>query len=600
MTTRMARDTVPVEMTWDLKALFASMEAWEQELVQVSQDLSTVTKFKGRLHEGPEFLLGCLSAQEALQARVTRVATYANLNSSADGANPVHQANSGKVGAMLAFVTSGLSFIKSEILELPDGTMVRYFEQEPSLREFRKHLEDLLLTKPFQLSPETENALAALDEVFSAPYSIYQRSKSADMEFSSVVDEDGREQPVSFALYEDHYEFLPNTALRRNAYHSFVQTLRQYQNTFAAVYNTEVKKQVALARLRNYENTTEMLLQPQQVPIELYENILNVIQTELAPHMRRFAKLKQRVLGLDQMLHCDLKVPLDVEFSPKMTFGEGAELILKALSVMGEEYTAIIQKALTERWVDYADNVGKGTGAFCSSPYGAHPYILITWTDTMRSAFVLAHELGHAGHFTLAQKHQRLFNTRPSMSFVEAPSTMNEQLLGNYILSQTNDPNVRRFVITQFLGTYYHNFVTHLLEGEFQRRIYRLAEGGHTITAKVLSAQKSEVLSTFWGDAVEIDEGAGLTWMRQPHYYMGLYPYTYSVGLTVSTAMAAMIRQEGPPAIHRWLDVLKAGGTLAPLELMKMAGVDLSTPDPIRSAVQYVGCLINELEASYV
>lgn len=599
MTTRPKRNAVPLQMTWDLSALFDSREDWGTEVAHITRDLNTVTQYKGRLHEGPSVLLFCLNAYEALQERIVRVSTYANLNSSADGANPENQADAGKVGAMLARVTSELSFVKSEILNLPEGMVDRYINEQPGLADFRKYLGDLLMTKPYQLTAETESALAALDEVFSAPYSIYQRSKSSDMYFESIHDEQGTEHPVSFALYEDHYEFLTDTPLRRKAYSSFIETLHHYKNTIAAAYNAEVKKQVVLARLRNYESTTHMLLQPQQVPLDLYHNILDVISTELAPHMRRFAKLKQRVLGLDKIMHCDLKVPLDVADSPKMTFEEGSNLILKALSIMGEEYTDIIRRALNERWVDYADNIGKGTGAFCSSPYGAHPFILMTWTDTMRSAFVLAHELGHAGHFTLAQRNQRLFNTRPSMSFVEAPSTMNEQLLGNYILSQTNDSKVRRFVIAQFLGTYYHNFVTHLLEGELQRRVYTLAENGHTITSNLLSDQKALVLSDFWGDTVELDEGAGLTWMRQPHYYMGLYPYTYSVGLTVSTAMAGMVREEGQPAIDRWLKVLKAGGTLPPLELMKMAGIDMSTPDPIQKAVAYVGSLVDELERSF-
>lgn len=599
MTTRMRRDDVPEGLTWDLSALFDSEEAWAAELAQIEQDQGTVTRYRGRLGDGPRVLLACLHAYEALEERMARTSAYANLNLSADGTNPVHQENSGKMGALRARVTSELSFIKSEILHLPEGTIARYIKEEPDLQDMERYLNDLLETRPFQLSAETEAALAALGEVFSAPYTVYQRSKSSDMDFAGVMDKEGNDHPMSFALYEDNYEFLADTTLRRNAYQSFTATLHEYKNTFAATYDAEVKKQVAMARLRHYDSTTHMLLQPQQVPEDLYNNILNVIQTELAPHMRRYIKLKQRVLGLEGMLYCDLKVPLDQGGSPRLTITEGRDLILKALSVMGEEYMSVIQTALSERWVDYVDNVGKGTGAFCASPYGAHPFILMTWTDTMRSAFVLAHELGHAGHFALAQKSQGLFNTRPSTSFVEAPSTMNEQLLGNYILAESSNPALRRFVISQFLATYYHNFVTHLLEAELQRRVYSLAEAGHSLTASVLTEQKTEVLFKFWGDTVALDEGAGLTWMRQPHYYMGLYPYTYSVGLTASTAMAAMVREEGQPAISRWIEVLRAGGTLKPLELMKLAGIDLSTPEPIRQAVAYVGSLVDELETMF-
>jgi oligoendopeptidase F len=254
---------------------------------------------------------------------------------------------------------------------------------------------------------------------------------------------------------------------------------------------------------------------------------------------------------------------------------------------------------LARRWVDRADNIGKSSGAFCASPYGVHPYILITWSDTMRNVFTLAHELGHGGHFGLAMRHQRFANMRPGMPFIEAPSTMNEMLLAQHILARSSEPRLRRSVILQVLGTFHHNFVTHLLEAELQRQVYAFAEGGGSVTAAVLNERKGEILQRFWGDTVRIDDGARMTWMRQPHYYMGLYPYTYSVGLVASTAMALRVQQEGEPAVQRWLAVLKAGGTRKPLELLQMAGIDLATPQPIHDAVAYVGRLVDELEASF-
>lgn len=342
-----------------------------------------------------------------------------------------------------------------------------------------------------------------------------------------------------------------------------------------------------------------MLLEPQQVTLEMYNNQIDIIFKELAPHMRRFAELKKKALGLDVMKFCDLKAPLDPDFNPETTYQEASQLILESLKVMGPEYSEMIEKGFNERWVDLADNIGKSTGAFCSSPYGAHPYILVTWQDNMRGCFTLAHEFGHAGHFYLANKHQRIMNVRPSLYFIEAPSTMNELLLGQYLLANNEDKEMRRWVVLQLLGTYYHNFVTHLLEAEYQRRVYALAEGGKALTANTLSEVTRAVLSEFWGDTVEIDEGASLTWMRQPHYYMGLYPYTYSAGLTASTAVAQLIQEQGQPVVDRWLEVLRAGGTMKPLELLKHAGVDMSTPEPVRKAVAYVGSLIDELEKSY-
>ncbi|WP_242308646.1 oligoendopeptidase F [Bacillus cereus group sp. BfR-BA-01524] len=596
---RLVRAEVPNELKWDLSDLYKSDDEWHTALNVLENNIQKLDAFKGRLHTNSTTLLNCLLLEEELLMKLTKLYSYANLKESTDRTNPIIQANSSKISALWTKVHTALSFIHNEILSFDEGTIEKYLTEETKLEPFRKSLLEILQKRQHTLSPETEEALAALGEVHSSPYKIYGMTKLADMDFTSIQDEQGNELPVSFALFESKYEFSPSAYIRRKAYSSFVSTLRRYKNTVATTYATEVKKQVTLSRLRKYESVTHMLLEPQKVPLETYNNQLDIIYKELAPHMRRFADLKKKVLGLDQMLFCDLHAPLDPEFNPAITYEEAGTLIQDSLKVLGDEYSSIIEKGFKERWVDLADNVGKSTGAFCSSPYGSHPYILITWQNTMRGCFTLAHEFGHAGHFYLANKNQRIMNVRPSMYFVEAPSTMNELLLAQHLLATTDDKRMRRSVILQLLGTYYHNFVTHLLEGEYQRRVYALAEEGQALTATTLTEIKTNVLSTFWGDSVEIDEGAGLTWMRQPHYYMGLYSYTYSAGLTASTAVAQMIKEEGQPAIDRWLDVLRAGGTMKPLELMKHAGIDMSKPDAIRKAVSYVGSLIDELEHSY-
>ncbi|HDR7913237.1 TPA: oligoendopeptidase F [Bacillus wiedmannii] len=596
---RHIRAEVSTELTWDLSDLFESDKDWETALRVLTDDIKKLDAFKGQLHTSATTLLHCLLLEEELLMKLTKLYSYANLKESTDRTNPVIQANSSKIAALWTKVHTALSFIHNEILSFDEGTIEKYLAEETKLEPFRKSLLDILQKRKHTLSPETEEALAALGEVHSSPYKIYGMTKLADMDFTSIQDEQGNELPVSFALFESKYEFSPSVDIRRKAYSSFVSTLKRYKNTVATTYATEVKKQVTLSRLRKFESVTHMLLEPQKVPLEMYNNQLDIIYKELAPHMRRFADLKKKVLGLDQMLFCDLHAPLDPEFNPTITYKEAGKLIQDSLKVLGDEYSSIIEKGFKERWVDLADNIGKSTGAFCSSPYGSHPYILITWQNTMRGCFTLAHEFGHAGHFYLANKNQRIMNVRPSMYFVEAPSTMNELLLGQHLLATTDDKRMRRWVILQLLGTYYHNFVTHLLEGEYQRRVYTLADEGEALTATTLTEIKTNVLSTFWGNSVEIDEGAGLTWMRQPHYYMGLYSYTYSAGLTASTAVAQMIKEEGQPAVDRWLDVLRAGGTMKPLELMKHAGVDMSKPDAIRKAVSYVGSLIDELERSY-
>ncbi|WP_026690246.1 oligoendopeptidase F [Alteribacter aurantiacus] len=594
----LTRSEVPVEKTWNLEDLFKTEEAWEKALVQLKEEIESVTRYKGRVGESAETLFECLEEGDEVQATAMRVMTYAHLRQSGDGSDPQNQANSARVGSVLAQLRADTAFIRSEILSLDAQTVHTYIEAEPKLKEFQKTLDDIFESKPHTLSPDAEEVLAAFGEVHGAPYMIFERSRTSDMRFGSFTTEAGETHPLTFNSFPK-YEGSPNTDVRRSAYTAFTKTLNQYKNTYAATYATEVKKQVVESRLRGYDSATDMLLDEQQVSLDMYNRQLDTIQRELAPHMRRFAKLKKRVLGLDKMTYADLKAPLDPDFEPPMSYEEAGELVLESLEVMGPEYMEIMKKGVHDRWVDRADNIGKRSGAFCSSPYGVHPYILITWNDAMRNAFTLAHELGHAGHFALAGKYQRISNTRPSRYFVEAPSTMNEMLFSEHVLAKTNDARMRRFVILQSLGTYYHNFVTHILEGELQRRVYTLADKGTPITATLLCEQKKEALQSFWGDDVEIDEGAGLTWMRQPHYYMGLYPYTYSAGLTASTAAALLFKEQGQPAVDRWIDALKAGGTMKPLELMQLAGVDMTTDEPVKKAVAHVGELIDELEKSF-
>jgi len=599
MEERLKRSEVPVKATWNLKDLFETKEAWEAEVQSIQASVSGITQYKGQLTQNAATMLACLNAAEELQGRLIRAYVYASLHMSGDATDSANVQLMGHMSGVYAEIDAELSFINSEISELSEDVVAQYYALEPELEVFRNYIQDLLDAKPHKLSAETEQVLASLGGLMGSPYKIYQRSKLSDMTFDSIEDENGNKLPVSFALYENKYEQLPDTQIRRAAFKSFSDTLQKYQQTIAETYATEVKKQVVMSRLRKYDSVTDMLLESHKVTHEMYNNILDIIQKELSPHMRRLARLKKRVLGLDRMTFCDLKVPLDPEFSPSISYEEAGKLVLDSLQVLGPEYSEIMTKALTERWIDYADNVGKSTGAFCSSPYGAHSYILISWANNMRGAFTLAHELGHAGHFMLAGRNQRLTNVRPSMYFIEAPSTMNEMLLAEHILKQSSDVRMKRWVIMQLLNTYYHNFVTHLLEGELQRRVYAAAMENKTITADFLSNEKGAILESFWGDDVEIDEGAKLTWMRQPHYYMGLYPYTYSAGLTASTAVSRLIIEEGAPAVERWLQVLKAGGSMNPLELMKLAGVDMSDPQPIKNAVAYVGSLVEELEALF-
>ncbi len=595
MTVQFTRAEVPAQETWNVDDIFPAPEAWEQALGELTVLVANVSQYKGRLHEGPKSLLACFLAQEALQQHAAKVFAYAALNLAADGTNPLYQSMAGKAGASGAEVQAQTSFMQSEALSLPDGSLQQYLRDEPDLAPFQITIGKWIEKKPHMLSAGTEQALAALGEVLGSPVEVYERSRTADLKFNSVIDSEGRVYPMSLGRHES----AADLTLRRNAYAELNRGLTPYLNTYGTTWGTEVKKNVALAKLRGYKSAVHMLTDQQEVTTEIYHNIHDVILTELAPHMRKYARLRKRVLGLEQMLYCDIEAPLDPSFNPETSYDEACAIVLASLKVLGPEYAQIMEEGLHNRWVDRADNVGKRTGAFCNSVYGVHPYISMTWSNRMRNALTLAHELGHAGQGVLAQRYQRLANTRPTMFFIEAPSTINELLVADHILASSVNPHMRRWLLMQLLMTYHHNFVRHLIEGELQRRTYKMAEQGQPITAAVLNKVQGEILDEFWGGEVVIDEGAKMVWMRQAHYYRGLYPYSYAAGLTIGTAVARKIQTEGAPVAARWVEVLKAGGTLKPLALAQMAGVDMTSKQPIQDAVAYVGTLVDEVVKSF-
>lgn len=587
------RKDVPVEQTWNFADLLAQDADFDPALAQVVADATNFeSTYKDSITDAQK-VIDVLVAYEALQESIVPIGAYASLNLEADRTDDTAQMRAAKFGSAVAKISSSLSFVRSELLNLPTSTLEEASSLSPIYKNF---LDELLKQKPHQLHPEVEKALASLSATFNAPYETYNTTKLVDMNFGEF-EVNGTNHPLSFVLFENDWEFEADTDVRRAAFEAFSSKLRDYQHTTAKVYNTHVQQEKTMANLRGFDSVIDYLLFDQDVDRELYNRQIDLITKELAPHMRRYAKLLQKALGLDKMTFADLKVALDPSYDPKVTMDEAEDYIKKSLAVMGDDYNQMIEQAFNERWIDYAPNKGKSTGAFCSSPYGSHPFILISWNQRMNEVFTLTHELGHAGHFVNAHAHQSYFNSRPSLYFIEAPSTMNEMLLANYLLTHNEDTRFKRWVVSNIVSrTYYHNFVTHLLEAAYQRKVYELIDNGESVNATVLNQLKRSVLEDFWGDAVEITEGAELTWMRQPHYYMGLYPYTYSAGLTISTQVSQRILKEGETAVDEWLAVLQAGGTKTPVELAQMAGVDITTDQPLRNTIAYIGDLITQLE----
>lgn len=589
-----ARKDVPVNETWDLSLIFAAEADFEAAVEKAKALADTLEKTYKNALTTPESIAECLALYEELEILLYQTTSYTSLAVSVDYTDTEAQKKDAKMTALAAEIGSRLSFIESEIADAPEELIRAAMDKTGRAKHY---LAEILREKPHRLSAETEKVLAALSPVFNAPYDIYHMTKLADMKFGSFT-VNGREYPLGYSLFEDEYEYEADTDVRRAAFRAFSDKLREYENTTAATYNTYLTQQRIMAKQRGFADMFEADLFTDHVTREMYDRQIDLITEKLAPAMRKYARLVGKMNKLDRVTFADLKLPLDAEFDPRVTIGESREYVRSALSVLGQDYADMVDEAYDKRWIDFARNVGKETGGFCSSPYGCNSYILLSWNNRMADVFTIAHEFGHAGHFRLCNGAQSLFDTNVSGYLIEAPSTMNELLLAQDLLRKNTDKRFRRWVLSSLIGhTYYHNFVTHLREAWYQREAMNIIEQGDAVNAETLSGIFRKNLETFWGDAVELTEGCELTWMRQPHYYMGLYSYTYSAGLTLATQAALNIAAEGESAVARWRAMLEAGSTRDPLGLAAIAGIDLSTPDALEHTIAYISDIIDEIAA---
>ena len=589
-----ARKDVPVNETWDLSLIFAAEADFEAAVEKAKALADTLEKTYKNALTTPESIAECLALYEELEILLYQTTSYTSLAVSVDYTDTEAQKKDAKMTALAAEIGSRLSFIESEIADAPEELIRAAMDKTGRAKHY---LAEILREKPHRLSAETEKVLAALSPVFNAPYDIYHMTKLADMKFGSFT-VNGREYPLGYSLFEDEYAYEADTDVRRAAFRAFSDKLREYENTTAATYNTYLTQQRIMAKQRGFADMFEADLFTDHVTREMYDRQIDLITEKLAPAMRKYARLVGKMNKLDRVTFADLKLPLDAEFDPRVTIGESREYVRSALSVLGQDYADMVDEAYDKRWIDFARNVGKETGGFCSSPYGCNSYILLSWNNRMADVFTIAHELGHAGHFRLCNGAQSLFDTNVSGYLIEAPSTMNELLLAQDLLRKNTDKRFRRWVLSSLIGhTYYHNFVTHLREAWYQREAMNIIEQGGAVNAETLSGIFRKNLETFWGDAVELTEGCELTWMRQPHYYMGLYSYTYSAGLTLATQAALNIAAEGEGAVARWRAMLEAGSTRDPLGLAAIAGIDLSTPDALEHTIAYISGIIDEIAA---
>jgi oligoendopeptidase F len=588
------RSEVRIEHTWNIDNIYPNEKTYLETFETLEKTVDSFCKtYDGNLNQAHTLSLAVTEYQE-IQAHMVRLSAYSGLQTSVDSLSEANQLRHGKAMMRFQKLSNNLTFFSNALKQCDNQLLLEASTLDANNTLF---FQEVMEDKKHMLSSDVEKTLVTLSPVLNASYTLYNRFKLADMSFQDFT-VDTIQYPNSFTLFENEYEYERDTKVRRKAYETFYETLKTYQHGFATNYATHLQKEKIMSELRGFTSVFDYLLHDQKVPKTFMDRQIDVIMERLAPPMRRYATLLKDIHGLETMTYADLKIAVDPDYEPNVTIEGSKTLLTEGLSILGPDYQDIIRKSFDDRWIDFPQNQGKSTGGFCSSPYGAPGFILINWNGQMDEVMVLAHEIGHAGHFQYANANQKIFNTRPSMYFIEAPSTTNELLMSNHLIKNAQSSREKTWLQSVRISrTYYHNFVTHLLEAAFQRKVYEKVNRKEPISTQFLNQTKLEVLKTFWGDTVDIPDWAGLTWMRQPHYFMGLYPYTYSAGLTLGTKVARMIEDHTIDP-NQWIEVLKAGGTKSPLELANMVGVDLQTDQVLNEVIDEIAFVIDEIIAA--
>ena len=586
------RSEFPENELWDLTALYQDQEDFLRAIEKTREDIQKfVRDYQGRLSTFENFERA-FAELEQIYIQISHIGNYGFMPQTTDFGD---ESFAQIAQAAMEFETEAnvaLSFFDDALVGA-DEAVLEKLGQEPHLTSAIRQAK---IKKAHYLGADVEKALTNLGEVFYSPQDIYTKMRAGDFAMADF-EVDGKVYKNSFVTYENFYQNHENAEIREKAFRSFSEGLRQHQNTAAATYLAQVKSEKLLADMKGYDSVFDYLLAEQEVDRSMFDRQIDLIMSEFAPVAQKYLKHVAKVNGLEKMTFADWKLDLDSELNPEVSIDDAYDLVMKSVEPLGQEYCQEVARYKKERWVDFAANAGKDSGGYAADPYRVHPYVLMSWTGRMSDVYTLIHEIGHSGQFIFSDNHQSYFNAHMSTYYVEAPSTFNELLLSDYLERQFDNPRQKRFALAHRLtDTYFHTFITHLLEAAFQRKVYTLIEEGGTFGASKLNAIMKEVLTNFWGDAVEIDDDAALTWMRQAHYYMGLYSYTYSAGLVISTAGYLHLKNDENGA-RDWLELLKSGGSKTPLESAMIIGADISTDKPLRDTIQFLSDTVDQIIA---
>jgi oligoendopeptidase F len=594
MAQEITRETIPAEEQWNLTDLFPSPEAWDAERHEILSKIPGLDQFRGKLGESPQSLLAALQYEDHLDERLGRLFAYALLSRDQDTRNT--EAIQRYEQAVSAAVQLGRasSYVAPEMLTLSDEQLNQFMDQEPGLGPFRRSIEKIMRERPHVRSAEVEEVLADSAEMAKAAGNVFTFLDNADITYGTVIDSDGTEIQLTKARYQRLLE-RRDREVRRQAYETLHQPYINHRNTLAALLTSSLQKDTFFARSRKYESSLEAALKPGAIPLDVYHNLIKTVR-DYTPLLHRYLKLRMRILGIDDPRQYDLYVPLIEMPDREFSFRDASDAVLSAIEPLGQDYSTTLGHGLRSRWVDVHEVPGKRAGGYSLGVYGVHPFILMNWNGSLNDIFTLAHEVGHAMHSHLSSTHQPHPTSQYTIFVAEVASTANERLLTNDLLDKSEDPRERAYLVNDALETIRTTIFRQTMFAEFELRTHELAEGGEGITPELLSNEYGRLVSEYYGPDLVVDEQVSMEWSRVPHFYRPFYVYQYATGLIAAMALSSRLIDGDTDAQKRYLRFLAGGSSKDSLDLLRDAGVDLTTEEPYKAAFATMEEYLDTLE----
>ena len=588
------RSDIPVEDTWALEDLYVSDAAWEQELATLTEDEKELTAFAGTLGRSGENLCAYMEKTEKVNAKAELLANYCMRKADQDTREAACQAMVGKFMSVIVGLSAATSFETPEIMAITEETMDSFYAACPKLERYRRYLTDLRRRKEHILSPAEEKLLAAAGEMAQAPDNIYGMFADADITFPDAVDADGNPHPLTQSTFVPCQE-SPDRVLRKSAYENLYHTFAGFKNTAAAMLNAQNKQLKFFAEARKYSNAFEASLDRTNVPTSVYLNLIEAVHKNF-DKMHRYVRLRKKLLGVDELHFYDVYTPLVADVDKKIPYTQAKQTVYDALAPLGEDYRKVLKEGFDNRWIDVYQNEGKRSGAY-SAGAAVHPYVLLNYTGTLDSQFTLAHEMGHALHSYYSNKTQNPIDADYVIFVAEVASTCNEALLMEYLLGKTTDKKERAYLINHFLEQFKGTLYRQTMFAEFELNIGKMVAEGKTLTAEVLCEEYRRLNEAYFGPDMVVDDEIAMEWARIPHFYYNYYVFQYATGYSAAIALSRRILAEGEGAVKDYLNFLSGGCSRSPIDLLKGAGVDMTSPAPVEQALSLFGTLLDEMEA---